>query len=85
MGDFGIGGNVGVGASTVVGYICNFRGKWIVCIRACLAARIVSIGVEGGIDGNVEEAHLFGNEGLVCLGTFAQLLKEIAEDKKVGG
>jgi hypothetical protein len=27
----------------------------------------------------------FGDGGLVCLGTFAQVLKEIVEDKEVGG
>ncbi len=51
VGDFNIGAIVGVGASTVVGYIHDFRGIWIVRIRVCLATRIVS--VEGGIDGNV--------------------------------
>jgi hypothetical protein len=30
LGDFDIGTIVGVGAPTVVGNICNFRGKWIV-------------------------------------------------------
>jgi hypothetical protein len=43
--------HVGVNASTVIGYICNFRGKWIVRIGACLAARIVS--AKGGIGGKV--------------------------------
>jgi hypothetical protein len=49
--DFDVGTIIGVGASTAVGYICNFRGKWIVHIRVCLATRMVS--VEGGINGNV--------------------------------
>jgi hypothetical protein len=39
----------------------------------------------GGIDGNVQEIHLLGDGGLVCLGTLAQILKKIVEDKKVGG
>ncbi len=83
MGDFDFGTIVGVSASTVVGHIRNFRGKWIVRNQVCLATRIVS--VEGGIDGNVQEIHLFGYGGLVCLGTFAQVLKEIVEDEEVGG
>jgi hypothetical protein len=83
MGDFDIGAIVGVGASTVVGCIHDFERKRIVCIGLCLAARIVA--VEGGIDGNVQEIHLLGDGGLVCLGTLAQVLKEIVEDKKVGG
>jgi hypothetical protein len=74
MGDFEVGTIIGVGASTVVGHIRNFR--------VCLAARIVL--VEDGIDGNVHENHLFGYGGLVCLGTFAQVLKEIVEDEEVG-
>jgi hypothetical protein len=73
----------GANASTIVGYICYFRGKWIVCIGVCLASGIVP--VEGGINGNVQEIHLFGYGGLVCLGTFAQVLKEVIEDKEVGG
>ncbi len=51
VGDFDIGAIVGVGASTVVGYICNFGRKRVVRIGVCLAARVVA--VEGGIDGNV--------------------------------
>ncbi len=50
IGDFDVGAIIGVGASTVVGYICDFRGKWIVPNRVCLATGIVSI--EGEIDGN---------------------------------
>ncbi len=53
MGDFDVDAIIGVNASTVVGYICDFRGKWIVYIGVCLTARIMSL--EGGIDGNVEE------------------------------
>ncbi len=30
VGDFDVGAITGVGASTVVGYICDFRGIWIV-------------------------------------------------------
>jgi hypothetical protein len=41
--------------------------------------------VEGGIRGNVREIHLFGYGGLVGLGTFAQILKEIVEDEQVEG
>ncbi len=51
VGDFDVGAIIGVVASTVVGYIHNFWGKWVVCIWVRLAAGIVS--VEGGIDGNV--------------------------------
>ncbi len=83
VGDFDVRTIIGVGASTVVGYIRNFGRKRVVCIGVCLAARVVAI--EGGIDGNVQEIHLFGNGGLVCLGTLAQILEEIVEDKKVGG
>ncbi len=83
VGNFDIGTIVGVGASTVVGYIRNFGRTRVVCIGVCLAARVVA--AEGGIDGNVQEIHLFGDGGLVCLGILAQVLKEIAEDKKVGG
>ncbi len=83
MGDFDIGTIIGVGASTVVGYIRDFKRNRIVRIRVCLAAGVVAI--EGGIDGNVQEIHLFGDGGLVCLGTLAYVLKEIIEDKKVGG
>ncbi len=83
MGDFDVGTIVGVGASTVVGYICNFGRKRVICIGVCLAARVVA--VKGGINCNVQEIHLFGDGGLVCLGTLAQVLKEIVEDKKVGG
>jgi hypothetical protein len=82
MGDFDVGTIVGVSASTVVGYIHNFKRKRIFRIGVCLAARIVT--VEGGIDGNKQEIHLFGGGGLVCLGTLAQP-KEIVEDKEVGG
>jgi hypothetical protein len=82
MGDFDVGVIVGVGASTVVGYICNFRGGKIVRIRVCLASGIVA--VEGGINGNVQENHLLGDRGLVCLGTFAQVLKEIVRRKRLG-
>ncbi len=83
VGDFDVGMIIGVGASTVVGYIHNFRGKRIVHIGVCLAARIVA--VEGGINGNAQVIHLLGDGGLVCLGTFAQVLKEIIEDEEVGG
>ncbi len=83
IGDFDIGAIIGVGAPTVVGYICNFKGKCIVCIGVCLAAGIVS--VEGGIDGNIQEIHLFGDGGLVCLDTFAQVLKDIVEEEEDGG
>ncbi len=51
MGDFEVGAIIGVGASTAVGYIRDFRGQWTVRIGVCLAAGIVS--VEGGIDGKV--------------------------------
>ncbi len=50
VGDFDIGTIVGVNASTIIGFIHNFRGKWIVRIRVCLSNGIVT--VEGGIDGN---------------------------------
>ncbi len=83
VGDFDVGAIVGVGASTVVGYICNFGRKRVVCIGVCLAARVVA--VEAGIDGSVQEIYLFGDGGLVCLGTLSQVLKEILEDEKVGG
>jgi hypothetical protein len=83
MGDFDIGMIIGAGASTVVGHISDFRGKWIVLIRACLAAGIVSL--EGGIDGNVQEIYLFGYGGLVHLGTFTKVLEEIVEDGEVEG
>jgi hypothetical protein len=69
MGDFDVGAIIGVGASTVVGYIHDFGRKRVVCIGVCLAAGVVA--VEGGIDGNVQEIHLFGDGGLVCLGTLA--------------
>ncbi len=82
MGDFNVGTIIGVSASTVVGYICNFRGKRIVRIWVCLATKIVA--VECGINGNVQEIHLLGDGGLLCLGTFSQVLKEIVEDKEVG-
>jgi hypothetical protein len=83
VGDFDIGTIIGVGASTVVGYIRDFGRKRVVRIGVCLAAGVVAI--EGGVNGNVQEIHLFGDGGLVCLGTLAQVLKEIVEDKKVGG
>jgi hypothetical protein len=84
VGDFDIGPIVGVGASTIVGYIRNFERKRIVrIIRVSLASRIVA--VEGGIDSNIQEIHLLGDQGLLCLGTLAQVLKEIVEDKKVAG
>jgi hypothetical protein len=69
--DFDVGAIIGVGASTLVGYIHNFKRKTIVRIGVCLAALVVAI--EGGIDGNikVQENHLFGDGGLVCLGTLA--------------
>jgi hypothetical protein len=69
VGDFDNGMIVGAGASAVVGYICNFERKRIVRIGVCLAARVVAI--EGGINGNVQEIHLFGYGGLVCLGILA--------------
>ncbi len=46
VGDFDIGAIVGVGASTVVGYIRNFERKTIVRIGVCFAAGIAA--VEGG-------------------------------------
>ncbi len=66
VGDFDIGTILGVGVSTVVGRIRNFRGKWVVRIGVCLAAGIVSI--EGGIDGNVQEIHLLGYGGTFVFG-----------------
>ncbi len=51
--DLDVGAIIGVGASTVVGYICNFRRKRVVHIGVCLATRVVAI--EGGIDGNILE------------------------------
>ncbi len=83
VGDFDIGTIVGVCVSTVVGHISDFRGKWVVCIGVCLVAEIVSI--ESEINDKLQEIHLFGYWGLVCLGTFAQELKEIVEDKEVWG
>ncbi len=83
MDDFDVGTILCVSASTVVGQIYNFGGKWIVRIGVCLTARIVFI--EGGINGNVQEIHLYGYGGLVHLGTFAQERKEIVQDKEVGG
>ncbi len=56
MGDFDVGMIVGVGASTVVGYIRDFKRKKIVRIGVCLATKIVA--VVGGINGNVQEIHL---------------------------
>ncbi len=82
MGDFNVGAIVVVGASTVAGYICNFRRKRIVRIGVCLAAGIVA--VEGGINGNVQDIHLLGDGGRVCLGTFAKVLKVIVVDEEVG-
>jgi hypothetical protein len=61
VGDLDVGMIVSVGGPTVFGIIGNFRGKWIVRIGVCLAAGIVP--VEGGIDGNVQEIHLFGYRG----------------------
>jgi hypothetical protein len=69
MGDFDVGTIVGVGVSTVVGYICDFKRKRLVHIGVCLAARVVV--VEGGINGKVQEIHLFRDGGLVFLGTLA--------------
>jgi hypothetical protein len=69
VGDFDVGAIVGVGASTVVGYICSFGRKRVVRIGVCLATGVVA--VEGGIDGKVQEIHLVGDRGLVCLGTLA--------------
>ncbi len=83
MGDLDVGMIVSVGGPTVFGNIGDFRGKCIVGIGVCLAAGIVP--VEGGIDGNVQEIHLFGYRGLVGLGTFTHILEEIVEDKEVGG
>jgi hypothetical protein len=68
-GDFDVDAIVGVGASTVVGYIRNFERKRIVCIKVCLPAGVVAIA--GGINCNVQEIHLFGDGRLVCLGTLA--------------
>jgi hypothetical protein len=82
VGDFDVDMIVCVSASTVVGYIHDFMMKRIVRIRVCLTAGIVA--VEGGINGNVQEIHLPRDGGFVCLGTLAQVLKEIVEDKKVG-
>jgi hypothetical protein len=67
VGDFDVDAIVGVHAFTVVGYIHDFGRKRVVCIRVCLATGVVA--VEGRIDGNVQEIHLFGDGGLVCLGT----------------
>jgi hypothetical protein len=39
LGEFDVGMILGVGASTVVGYIHDFRGKWIVRIGVCLATK----------------------------------------------
>jgi hypothetical protein len=82
VGDFDIGVIIGVGASTVVGYIHNFGRKRVVRIGVSLVAGVVA--VEGGIDGNVQEIYIFGDGGLVCLGTLAQVLKEIVDDKRLG-
>jgi hypothetical protein len=43
IGDFDIGTIVGVGASTVVGYICNFGRERVVRIGVCLTARLVAV------------------------------------------
>jgi hypothetical protein len=43
------------------------------------------VSVEGGINSNIQETHLFAYGGLLHLGTFSQVLKEIVEDKDVGG
>jgi hypothetical protein len=83
VGDFDVGTIVSVGASTVVGYIQDFSRKRVVRIGVYLTAGVVA--VEAGINGNVQEIHLFGDGGLVCLGTLAQVLKEIVEDKKAWG
>jgi hypothetical protein len=65
MGDFDVGVILGVNTSTVVGYIHDFGRKRVVCIVVCLATGVVA--VEGGIDGNVQEIHLFGDGGLAHL------------------
>ncbi len=57
VGDFDIGTIVGVGAFTVVGYICNFGRKRVVRIGVCLAAGVVAI--EGGINGKEQELLFF--------------------------
>jgi hypothetical protein len=67
--DFVIGAIIGVSASSVTGYIRNFKRKRIVRIGVCLTTGVVV--VEGGIDGNIQEIHLFGDWGLLCLGTLA--------------
>jgi hypothetical protein len=54
----------------------------VVGIGVCLAAGIVL--VEGGVDGNVQEIHLFGYTGLMGVGTFAHILIESVEDQEVG-
>jgi hypothetical protein len=69
VGDFDVGAIVGVSASTVVGYIRDFGRKRVVHIGVCLTTGVVAL--EGGINGNVQEIHLFGDGGLVCLGTLA--------------
>ncbi len=69
MGNYDVGAIVGANASTVVGYTHDFERKRIVCIGVCLAAGVVAI--EGGIDGNIQEIHLFGDGGIMCLGTLA--------------
>jgi hypothetical protein len=69
MGDFIVGTIISVCASTVVGNVHD-----------CLAAGMVF--VEGGTNGNMQEIHLVGYGGLVGLDTFAQVLKEIVEDKE---
>jgi hypothetical protein len=69
VGDFDLGAIVGVGKSTILGYIRNFGRKRVVRIGVCLPTGVVAI--EEGINGNVQEIHLFGDGGLVCLGTLA--------------
>ncbi len=64
MGDFDVGAIVGVGASTVVGYIRNFSRKKVVRIRVSLAAGEVA--VEGGINGNVRR-FIFLEMGDLCV------------------
>ncbi len=82
MGDLEVGMIISFSAPTVVWNVGNFRAKWTVGIGVYLATRVLF--VVGGIDGNIQEIHLFGYGGLVGLGTFAHILKEIVEDKEVG-
>jgi hypothetical protein len=81
VGDFDIGTIISVGASTVIGNVRDFRGKWIDRIGVFLAAGILF--VEGGIHDNVQEMYLFGYGRLVSLGPFAQVLKKIVADEEV--